>query len=267
MKKILDILETQMKTPLSYGCFHVMWLVATLAVIVLLIVIKRRNDEKQLKFVLGIYSVVALILEALKQLIWAVDYDAITKSFVWDYEWYAFPFQLCTMPIYICLLCLFFRKGRLRDSLLAFIAYVTILGSIASAVMPNSLFVSDALVNIHAMWLHLGSLAVSIYLLITMEVPTDRTSFKRAIGVFIAIVVIANILNIWVYNSEILKGETFNMLYISPYFESTLPIFSSIYSNVPYPLFLIIYIFAVSLGAYIIYSVAYAISKIREKFI
>ena len=265
MEKILSVLETHIETPVPYGDFHLAWLIVTLGVIILLFVKKRRNDEKQLKGVLGIYSVVALVLEVLKQIIWAVDYDKITKTFIWDYEWYAFPFQLCTMPIYICLICLFLRKGKLRDSLLAFIAYVTILGSIASAVIPDSLFVSDVLINIHAMWLHLGSLVVSIYLLITREVTISRESLLRAIGVFLSMVIIASALNVWVYSSGVLKGETFNMFYISPYFECSLPVLDNIYANAPYPVFLIIYILALSLGAYIIFKVSYIISKVKEK--
>ena len=157
----------------------------------------------------------------LKQFIWAVDYDNSTNTFLWDYQWYAFPFQLCTTPIYVSLICLFLKKSRLRDSLLAYIAYTTILGSISSALIPDSLFVSDLLVDIHTMWLHLGSLVVSIYLLMSKEVAVSKRSFRDAILVFISFVVIANVLNILVYNIGILNGETFNMFYISPYFPST----------------------------------------------
>ena len=126
----------------------------------------------------------------LKQLIWTVDYDSATGSFVWDYQWYAFPFQLCTMPIYVCLICCFLRKNKIRDALLSFIAYTTILGSLASAIIPDALFVSDVLVNIHAMWLHLGSLIVSIYILMSKEVKLSREYFFSGIVVFLVFVII-----------------------------------------------------------------------------
>ena len=60
-------------------------------------------------------------------------------------------------------------------------------------------------------------------------------------------------LNVIVYNTGVLNGETFNMFYISPYFESSLPVFEKIYTLVPYSLFLIIYVVALSIGSYIIY--------------
>ena len=55
------------------------------------------------------------------------------------------------------------KKGKVRDSLLSYMAFITILGSIATIIIPDSCFVSDILINIHTMWLHCGSLVVSIW--------------------------------------------------------------------------------------------------------
>ena len=255
-KNILALLETEFETPKPYGAFHLIWLGITIVAIILLFIKRNTASEKRLKWVIGIYSIIAFILEFLKQFIWTVEYNNVTNAFTWDYQWYAAPFQLCTMPIYVCLICLFLKKGWLRDSLLSFVAFTTILGSIASAIIPDALFVSDILINIHTMWLHLGSLVVSVYLLMSKEIKLNTKNLLRAIVVFLVTVVIANTLNIIVYNSGVLNDETFNMFYISPYFESTLPVFNNIYNMVPYPIFLIIYILALSLGSCIVYAVA-----------
>ena len=262
--KILSVLETEQQRPKPYGIYHLVWLILTILVVVILFFRRKKNDEKQLKSVLGIYAIPAFILEALKQLIWSVEYDSLTSDFVWSYQWYVFPFQLCTMPIYVCLICMFLKKCNLRDSLLSFVVYTTILGSIASAIIPNQLFVSDVLINIHAMWLHLGSLVVSIYLLFSEEVKTNIKSLLKGLAVFLIVVIIANILNVIVYNSGALNGQTFNMLYISPYFESTLPVFDTIYNKVPYVMFLAIYVLTLSLGSYIIYCLAKVINIIHK---
>lgn len=264
-KEILAFLEAEMVTPKPYGAFHLLWLGLTIGIIALLFFVRKKHNEKILKWILGIYGVTAFILEALKQLVWSVEYNEELGKFIWDYQWYAAPFQLCTMPIYICLICLFLNKCKVRDALLAFVAYTTILGSIASAIIPDQLFVSDILINVHTMWLHLGSLVVSIYLLMSGEVKTNIKSLFKGLIVFLIVIVIANTLNIVVYNSGVLNGETFNMLYISPYFESTLPVFDSIYNNVPYIVFLALYIVALSLGSCIIFAVAKGISKISCK--
>ncbi len=52
------------------------------------------------------------------------------------------------------------------------------------------------------------------------------------------------------------------MFYISPYFISSLPIFNTIQQNIPYLLFLLIYILVLIIGAFIIYNLAKLIKKI-----
>ena len=63
----------------------------------------------------------------------------------------------------------------------------------------------------------------------------------------------------------ILNGETYNMFYISPYFISTLPVFDIIQQNVPYILYLLIYIIVISIGAATIFEIAYFIKKMNRK--
>lgn len=248
-----------MKRPKAFGWYHILWLIWVLITIIFLYKKRKCFQEKQLKFILGIYGIVALILEILKQLIWSFNYS--NNIVIWDYTWYAFPFQLCTTPIYVSIICLFLKKNKLRDKLLSYIAYITILGSISTMLMPDSCFVSDILVNIHTMYLHLGSFILSIYLLITKEVEIKKEKLIGAIQVFLVFVLIADLLNISIYNLNILNGETFNMFYISPYFISTLPVFNIIWEHVPYIIYLIIYIITIILGSLIIYNISKLIKK------
>ena len=260
--KVLYFLQGEMEEPKPFGWYHLMWLFFVLVAIIFLYMKKKRYSEKQLKLVLGVYGITALVLEILKQLIWSFNYDTVTNIVTWDYQWYAFPFQLCTTPIFVSLICLFLKKSKVRNSLLSYMAFVTILGSISTMLIPDSCFVSDILVNIHTMWLHLGSFVVSVYLLMNGFVKIDKKSFISAIYVFLIFVLIAFFMNVGVYHSGILSDETFNMFYISPYFPSTLPVFDVIYEKVWYIIFLIIYVVALSLGAGIIYFIAKLIKKI-----
>jgi membrane protein DedA with SNARE-associated domain len=55
------------------------------------------------------------------------------------------------------------------------------------------------------------------------------------------------------------------MFYISPYFTSTLPVFDIIQENVPFTIFLLIYILAIFIGSAIIYCIAYLIKLYFNK--
>ena len=95
----------------------------------------------------------------------------------------------------------------------------------------------------------------------TMEVELNTKNLKRAIVVFIIFVGIAQLLNIGIYNLGVLNEETFDMFYISPYFETSLPVFSTLRKLFPYPIYLLIYVLALSLGTSVIYLISSFINK------
>ena len=261
-EKILYLLQFEMNKPKPYGLFHLIWIFITIISIIILFKLRKKYSEKQLKIVLGIYGIVALIFEIIKQLIWSFNYNEITKNISWDYEWYAAPFQLCTTPIFISIICLFLKNSKIRNSMLSYMAFITILGGLLTILIPTSCFVNDTLINIHTMWLHCGSFVVSIYLLISGAIKIDKKSFKGAFTVFLLFVLIAEFLNIVIYNTGILNGETFNMFYISPYFISSLPVFDILQQKLPFVLYLLTYIFAIFIGSISVYYISY---KIKEK--
>lgn len=256
-ERFLLALQAEMICPEPWGMFHWISLCIVAGVIAVLYTRREKHSEEQLKLILGLYAVVALALELGKQLIWSFNYDVATQLVTWDYQWYAAPFQLCTTPMYVCLACLFMKKTPLRDTLLSYVAYITILGSMSMMLLPESCFVSDILVNVHTTYLHFGSFVVSVYLLMSGEVSISRKSLQRAIFTFVGFVGVALMLNEAVFQSGILEGETFNMFYISQYFLSSLPVFSAIQPLVPHTMFVLLYVLALSTGGFIVYNVAF----------
>lgn len=257
---MIDILQTEMQRPNPYGWFHIMWILLSFASIFILYKLRNKYNEKQLKIVLGIYGIGAFILELLKQISWSYDIN----THIWKYTWYSAPFQLCTMPIYVSLICLFLNKNKLRDSLLSFLCFYTILGSISTMIIPDSCFVSEILINIHTMYLHCGSFVLSIYLLMN-EIKPIKSNFIGAFKIFIICVFIALTLDITFYKTGLIGNETFNMFYISPYFTSVLPIFDKIQESVPYIVYLLLYIVILTLGALIIFYIDKLIRRKYEK--
>ena len=264
-EKILYMLQSQMETPKSYGWFHWLWIGLVVISLLVLFFLRKKYSEKQLKTVLGVYGIVALLFEVTKQIIWSFNYNIETNLVTWDYQWYAAPFQLCTTPIFASIISLFLKDGKIRDSLLSYMAFVTILGSFMTMIIPDSCFTKDILINIHTMWLHCGSFVVSIYLIMNNVIKVEKQNFINGFKVFLIFVLLAEILNIWIYNSGILNGETFNMFYISPYFISSLPVFDIIQQSVPFMLYLIIYIVAIFIGAYIVYIISWLFKRKNKK--
>ena len=264
--KFLLFLQSEMTTPKPYGWYHLMWIGLTVLALVVLYLTRKHWGERQQKWVLGIYGFVAATTELLKQISWSFEWTSATQTAIWDYQWYAAPFQFCSTPIYLSLLCFFLKKGKLRDGCLACLSMFTILGGLMTLLIPDSCFCSDTLANIHTMWLHCGGFVLSMYLLMSGAVKPEMQTWVRGVKVFLALVAIALALNLGVYNSGILGEETFNMFYISPYFISVLPIFDAIQQAVPYPVFLALYIVGLTLGSLVIFLVAKAIAHGVKKY-
>jgi hypothetical protein len=261
-EKIILALQFEIPRPASYGPFHLICLAISAVVLVLLVTRKHSDREKTLKTVLLVYGIGALVLEAIKQIIWSYSFDPAAQTGTWDYQWYAFPFQLCTTPIFASLICAFLKESPLRRSLLSYMAFFTILGSLATAVYPESCFVRTALVDVHTMYLHLGSLVVSLWLLLTGQVKTTFRNLQRGFGVFLVFVLLAEALNLGLYHAGILGDETFNMFYISPYFISSLPVFDVIQQKVPFAVFLLLYLIAIFLGASLVWLIARGVGRL-----
>ena len=264
-EKLLYMLQVEMNTPKAFGWFHIMWICITIFSLFILFKHKNKYREKQLKIVIGTYGIIALIFEVIKQLIWSFNYDSINNIVSWDYQWYAAPFQLCTTPIFVAIICLFLKNNKIRNALLSYMAFVTILGGLITIIIPDSCFVSDILINVHTMWLHCGSFVVSVYLIMSGAVKLKKENLINSFVVFIIFLAIAEFLNIVIYNMGILNGEVFNMFYISPYFVSTLPVFNVLQENLPFIIYLMTYIIAVFIGATIVYGISYGIKKLAKK--
>lgn len=74
LEKILYMLQVQMERPEPYGWFHLMWIAFGVISLLILLALRKKYNDKQLKTVLGVYGIVALILEVTKQIMWSFEY-------------------------------------------------------------------------------------------------------------------------------------------------------------------------------------------------
>lgn len=257
MDKLLKFMQGTMERPNCYGWYHILCLSISLILIIYFYITRKNNDEKRLKRVLLTFGMLSLILETIKQIIWSYD------NGVWDYQWYAFPFQLCTTPIFVSLIYSFIKNNSIKEALLSYLAFFTILGGLATMIYPESCFVRTIEVNIYTMVLHCGSVIVSLFILMTKQIKLNLKTFFKGFIVFIIFIIIAQVLNIVMYNTNIINGETFNMFYISPYFTSSLPIFDMLSEKLWYPLFLLSYIVILTIGALSIFGITKLLNKIK----
>lgn len=250
-QKILEILDTQMETPTLYGWFHILWLALTAGAAILLCVWHRRKPDLQPRKVVFWISLVVVLLEIYKQVNFSFSYKS---GISFDYQWYAFPFQFCSTPMYIGLLAGLTKPGKVHNALCAYLGTFALFAGLGVMLYPASVYIGTVGINIQTMICHGSMVVIGVYLLFSGYVKAKSKTILQAALVFIVCVAVAVALN------EITQAagltEEFNMFFVSRHFESTLPVYSLVHNVVPFPINLLIYIFGFTAAAWIILLLA-----------
>ena len=260
---ILDILHFQVDIPKLYGFFHVAFLFASFFVAAWCAVRYPRLSETSLRRGLLISSLVVIGLEVYKQIVFTFSFgDSLTI----DYQWYIFPFQFCSTPMYVGLAAALVRNRKIHDCLCAYLASFSFFAGLAVMFYPSTVFTDTLGVNIQTMVCHGLMVSTGIYLLFSGHVKPNLKTLLRAIPVFVVLLVSAMVMNEAAYQAGIIRTETFNMFFISPYCAPSLPVYSLVQAAVPYPISVIVYFCGFTLAAGIVLALCALIqSRIRHK--
>ena len=260
-KQILQILDTQMETPVSYGPFHLLWLAITLVASLLLGLYSRTLQKKSVNRIVLIMSLVIIALEVYKQ----INFTFGNGSAAASYQWYAFPWQFCSTPMYVGLVAGLCRKGRLQACLHAYLATFSLFAGVAVMLYPVSVFVGTVGINIQTMVCHGGMVVMAVLLLASGTVKLEWRTLKKAVPVFVAMVSAAVLMNEAAYRTGLLEEHTFNMFFISPYCDPSLPVYSLVQAVLPFPWSLVVYVLGFTAAAGIMLALAMGIGKLAGR--
>ena len=261
MTELLNILGSQMDTPLPYGVFHIAALAVTVIASVLLSLRCKDIKDSSFRVLCLCFWLVLLFFETYKQVIFSFNYNGGEPY--WDYQWYAFPFQLCSSQLYVLPLIFLSREGSaVRRAGSAFMATYSFFAGTAVMLYPVSVFIGMIGINIQTMVWHGSQVILGVLLLARYRKELNRRFFLSGAIVFLVLVSAAMALNMIVPS---FTDETFNMFFISPLFPSTLPVLEVIYPLVPWPVFLLIYLLGYTLAALLVLFLARGVCLLSSK--
>jgi len=259
-QNILRVMDADMTRPDSYGWFHLLSIALTVVLTVYLC-LKYKDRTEKIRFMVLAVAIVVALLEIYKQINYTFGYEGGITA---DYQWYAFPFQFCSTPMYIGLLAGLTKKGKVHEAACAYLATYAVFAGLCVMVYPNDVFIDTIGINIQTMICHGTMICVGVCLLATGYVKLEHKTILKAIPVFAVCVALAAIMNEIAYVIGLLETETFNMFFISPHCEGTLPVYSLVQQAVPFPWCLVIYIAVFSLAAYLVLLAAMGIRKLAH---
>lgn len=233
----------RMDAPKLFGSFHfIASLAAAIIAVVFAVAVSKRKNIKTVR-VLAIAGWILVILEIWKQLFlfYIVNNGA--------YDWWYFPFQLCSVPMYLCIF-LPAAHNRTRRTFLTFLGGYTFISAVATLIFPEDILRSYTSLTVHGFVWHGLLLFISLLVLLTGAADTSARGLLRAFGLFALLCVIAVLIN--VIAEPVMQTMTglphswAAMFYLNPYHISPQPFVGTIQKTAGIPAGLLLYSIAVA---------------------
>jgi hypothetical protein len=190
-------------------------------------------------------------MEVYKQLfIWHVVNNGV-------YDWWYFPFQLCSVPMYMCILLpVLDRWPVLRETVLTFMTGYTFVSAAAALIYPQDFLRSYVTLTAHGFIWHGILLFISLTLILSGMPDLSRSGILRSVILFLLLCVCAVCINI--YAEPLMRSASASgalssgyaaMFYLNPYHISPQPVIDTIQESAGIPAGLALYIAAVTAAA------------------
>lgn len=258
---IFRFVNLEMPTPRVLGFFHILWVILTVEVAVLLCLLYKQGRIKSVSRTVLTVGLMLVALELFKQFRYSVSYDG---AFHFNYQWYIFPWQFCSTPLYVCCLAGIVR-GKLQNVLYCFLGTFAVFAGTCVMIYPGDVFTASTWINIQSMICHGSMIVIGVFLFYTGAVKTEFKTLLKGTAVFSVAVAIAVGLNELAFVAGIVPQHVFNMFFVSRHCPGTLPVYSTVQQHVPYPWCLFIYVLVFGLAAYVVLLIATLVKKLAAR--
>lgn len=255
LKHFIEATAWTMEKPKAYGAFHLIFTFVGLAVCILLAYVLRKTGKRGNRIVLTSVGVFLLLTEIYKQLFY---YYHIGEG---SYQWWIFPFQLCSVPMYLCLIAPWLKEGKVQAAMYHFMTTFNLLGGIMAFAEPSGIIHGYWTLTLHAFVWHMILIFVGLYLIASGRGAKTVKDYLSSVVLFLVLAVIAFVINLLFWD---VSGGTIKMFYVGPAI-SPLAVFKDIATNCGWYVNTPIYLVAVSLGAFLLFLPAYLYERRKQK--
>ncbi len=201
-----------MTPPKPWTAFHIAISLAGLAAAFCL---ARRLSSKNPSAVLRTCGALLAVSEIYKQLFL---YRVVNQG---CYNWWYFPFQLCSTPMYLCLLFPLFPQERFRTAAAVYLQSFGFLGGIMALAEPSGLMHPYWTLTLHGLGWHILLVFIACYCTASGLACKTGCRFLSALPLFFIFCLAATAINLFT------EGQA-DMFYISPYYPVTQVLFHEI---------------------------------------
>ena len=251
MKELIELTSWKMIPPKPFGLFHISFFLIGMIICIYFSNKLKNSNDKQNKKLLFLAGLFLLVIEIYKELFY---YYIVNNG---SYDFSIFPFQLCDVPMYICLIIPFIKNKKIEEAMYNFMVSYNLLGAFITFFEPSALCRPYLMMTLHGFVWHLVLVFIGLYLALSNRCLKHKKDFIMSTKVYAALCCIALILNISLKN---VSNGHLNAFYLGPQI-SPIIIFEDIASNFGWFINMIVFVLSVSLGAYLVYMFFYNFNK------
>lgn len=174
------------------------------------------------------------------------------------YDWWYFPFQLCSLAMYFCLSLPFIKSKRLRSCMITFLMTFSLLGGICTFFDTSGLHYPVLSLTVHSYLWHITLIVIGLAAGIIFRREITAHTMADCTILFFGCCLTATILNI-----TLVHFGNINMFYISPYYYMNQVVFRDIAQTIGNGLGIIFYILTITAGGWILYLIYAVFLRIR----
>ncbi|MBR4742882.1 MAG: YwaF family protein [Oscillospiraceae bacterium] len=245
--------------PEAWGLLHILFFAIGLSLAVFFAILLRNSSEKTFNRVLRTVGFVLCGMEVVKISFYYFamhDCDLAATA-------YLFPFQLCSLPIYLAPIASYLKKESVvRKAMLTFMMTYTLMSGFSAFINPSGILMSHILPTFHSLIWHMLLVFIGLLIAISCRGGYRFRDFFRAFVLFIICCYTALFLNILI--PTLLPEAGVNMFYLGPN-RSSLIVFDAIYDRWDWVVQMKIYEISLSIGAYIVFVIASVGARRRSK--
>lgn len=175
-----------------------------------------------------------------------------------SYNWWYFPFQLCSIPMYICLILPWIRQEHIRSLLTAFLVDFGLLGGIFAFFDTSGMHYAYAPLTIHSFLWHFVLIAIGLTAAVSNPAACTLKNFAGSVLLYLLCCILATVINL-----SCDSFGTINMFYINPDYPMTQKVFVHLAASLGNTEGILIYIAASIAGAAIFHSIWHIIPTYR----
>lgn len=254
MKMLLSYTAWTMSKFKSYGLIHISLFLSGLLISFVIAYYLRYSSEAKVDKILFKCGLFLLISEIYKQIFYTFYIDN------GSYPYWIFPFQLCSVPMYLCLILPLMKNHKIKEMIYNFMASYNLMGGFVSFLEPSGLIHEYVTLTIHAFIWHMMLIFIGLLIIFTKQGAKDIHDYPKAITTYLSLCLIAFIINLFFYKRS---NGTINMFFIGPA-NSSIIIFKDICQKYSVLLSSILFMFSNSLASAFIYWLGCKYNKLAH---